>query len=208
MTLVGDVAQSTTPAGQERWQDVFAHLGPNGSSGTVADLTIGYRVPEPVLKVANRLLPLTGVNATESKSVRLVGDEPMWQHCASEQLAQRVATETMVLRKLHKVMGIVAPGRWHADIAEALAAAGFTCVGHVHELEPTEIPVFEAHAVKGLEFDGVLVVNPHEILAEGRSDVNDTPRGARLLYVAMTRAVQRLVLVTDGPAPAVIANQR
>ena len=72
MTLVGDVAQSTTPAGQERWADVFAHLDPTGAPGTVADLTIGYRVPEPVLSVANRLLPLTGVDATESRSVRVV----------------------------------------------------------------------------------------------------------------------------------------
>jgi hypothetical protein len=43
ITMVGDVAQSTTPAGQERWKDVFAHLGADGS---VADLTIGYRVPQ------------------------------------------------------------------------------------------------------------------------------------------------------------------
>src|SRR5262245_51412786 len=48
MTLVGDVAQSTAPAGQERWDDVFAHVAPPGPArrlGEVADLTIGYRVP-------------------------------------------------------------------------------------------------------------------------------------------------------------------
>ncbi len=48
--------------------------------------------------------------------------------------------------------------------------------------------------VKGLEFDGVVVVAPDEILTEG-SSTDATPRGARLLYVAMTRAVQRLDLV-------------
>jgi DNA helicase IV len=53
--------------------------------------------------------------------------------------------------------------------------------------------------VKGLEFDGVVVVNPHEILG-------DTTRGARLLYVAMTRAVQRLDFVTDGPRPDVLTD--
>jgi DNA helicase IV len=46
--------------------------------------------------------------------------------------------------------------------------------------------------VKGLEFDGVVVVEPDAILG-------DTPRGARLLYVAMTRAVQELAFVSTSP---------
>ena len=75
MTLVGDVAQSTTPAGQERWSTVFDHLSVRERPvGTIADLTIGYRVPEPILTVANRLLAHTGVDATESRSVRRTGD--------------------------------------------------------------------------------------------------------------------------------------
>jgi DNA helicase IV len=41
----------------------------------------------------------------------------------------------------------------------------------------------------------VVVVNPHQILA-------GTERGARLLYVAMTRAVQTLHLVGDAELPA------
>ena len=48
------------------------------------------------------------------------------------------------------------------------------------------------------EFDGVVVVSPHEIL-------DGTARGARLLYVAMTRAVQELAFVSDAPPPDVLA---
>ena len=52
MTLVGDVAQSTTPAGQRRWSDVFEHLGARRAvDGSIADLTIGYRVPQPILEI-------------------------------------------------------------------------------------------------------------------------------------------------------------
>ncbi len=205
MTLVGDVAQSTTPAGQERWADVFAHLGPNGSTGIVADLTIGYRVPEPVLRVANLLLPLTGVDATESRSVRLAGDAPVWDIGTSSTVVERTAAATRESKRLHKLTGVVAPLELHASITTALAALDLAAVDHVHELEPTEVPLFEPHAVKGLEFDGVVVVNPHDILSEG-SDADHTARGARLLYVAMTRAVQRLAFVTDAPAPAVISG--
>lgn len=191
MTLVGDVAQSTTPAGQERWSDVFAHLSASGTSGTVADLTIGYRVPEPVLSVANRLLPLTGVDATESRSVRTAGAAPKWHHTP-------VGPVVAEMKRIHKLTGVVAAPHLHEQITVDLAALGLTAVSHVHELAAGEVPLFSAHEVKGLEFDGVVVVNPHEIL-------DGTPRGARLLYVAMTRAVQRLDFVTNAPAPIVIA---
>ncbi|MFW2335025.1 HelD family protein, partial [Ilumatobacter sp.] len=193
-TLVGDVAQSTTPAGQERWADVFAYLGADGG---IADLTIGYRVPEPILEVANRLLPLTGVDSTASRSVRDTGRPPGWNDVGSADLAAAVATVVAAVKHRHKLTGVVAPAGWHEAVAAALAAAGFEAVDHVHELGHDDVPVFGPEAVKGLEFDGVVVVNPHEIL-------DGTARGARLLYVAMTRAVQELEFVTDGPHPAVI----
>ena len=48
-----------------------------------------------------------------------------------------------------------------------------------------------------------MIVNPHAILHEGGS--TPTQRGARLLYVAMTRAVQQVEFVTDDAPPGVIA---
>ncbi len=203
MTLVGDVAQSTTPAGQERWSEVFAHLGPAGSNGIVADLTIGYRVPEPILRIANRLLPLTGVDATESRSVRIAGEPPSWVRGPSDELAATVAASTAAMKSRHKLTGIVAPLALHKSIIAALLEHDLVGTDHVHNLERVEVPVFTAEAVKGLEFDGVIVANPHEILHENGDE--PTPRGARLLYVAITRAVQQVEFVTDAPAPPVIA---
>ncbi|WP_040494889.1 HelD family protein [Ilumatobacter nonamiensis] len=197
MTLLGDVAQSTAPAGQERWADVFAHLSPTGTSGTIADLTIGYRVPEAILTMANRLLPLTEVDATESRSVRVGGVPPTWNHGATDDLPWRVATTVQETKRLHRLTGLVAPLALHEAIATALAEVDLSAVDHVHELGPTEVPLFEPHAAKGLEFDGVVVANPHDILG-------DSALGARLLYVAMTRAVQRLAFVTDAAVPAVL----
>jgi len=194
-TLVGDVAQSTTPAGQERWSDVFAHLG---AEGAIADLTIGYRVPEPILEVANRLLPFTGVDATASRSVRVTGEAPAWHDTATATLATRVAEVVADVKHRHRLTGIVAPLERHEEIAAALGPAGFVAVDHVHELGHDDVPVFGPEAVKGLEFDGVVVVNPHEIF-------DGTARGARLLYVAMTRAVQELAFVTDAPRPDIVA---
>jgi hypothetical protein len=52
---------------------------------------------------------------------------------------------------------------------------------------------------KGLEFDAVLVVEPAAILAEG-------PRGPADLYVALTRATQRLGVLHRGPLPPALAG--
>ncbi|HWL45944.1 MAG TPA: ATP-binding domain-containing protein [Ilumatobacter sp.] len=202
-TLVGDVAQSTTPAGQQRWEDVFGYLFPGGTGadGSVAGLTIGYRVPEPILAVANRLLPLTGVDATASRSVRVVGDPPAWRRVDAPVLAAAVAESVTEVKHRHRLTGVVAPEPLHEAISAALASRGLVTVDHVHELGHDDIPLFDAEAVKGLEFDGVVVVNPHDILAAPGGQA----RGARLLYVAMTRAVQELTFVTDAPTPAVLA---
>ena len=186
---------------------MFGHLGADEVAGTIADLTIGYRVPEPSLLDANRLLAYTGVDATESRSVRRTGEPPTWHRATPEQLAVDTAALAVATKHRRRVSAIVAPQRWHDAIGLALAEHGLRAVDHVHELDPGDLPVFGPEAVKGLEFDGVIVVNPHEILSE-ETDRTMTDRGARLLYVAMTRAVQELHFVTDSHPPAVLAAER
>ena len=56
-----------------------------------------------------------------------------------------------------------------------------------------------ASETKGLEFDAVLVVEPERILANG-------PRGAAELYVALTRATQRLGVLHQGPLPQALTG--
>ncbi len=194
MTVLGDLAQSTTPAGQDDWDVALGHL--TRSAGSVAHLTIGYRVPAPVLDVANRLLPSTGVSTVASTSVRADGDPPVVVRVDPAQLAERAADEVVAVRHRHHLSGVVAPDRVVPALAEALAARGLRVVHRVQDLRRDEVPVFGAEAVKGLEFDGVVVVNPAEIVADG-----GPRRGARLLYVAMTRAVQVLHLVSDRDLP-------
>lgn len=190
MTILGDLAQSTTPAGQRDWDAVIEHLG--AAVGEVAHLTIGYRVPAPILDVANRLLPRTGVETVASRSVRVEGAPPTLEVVSTDALPAAVVEAVRTARHHHHLTGVVAPQELHLQLSEALRAAGYDAVGHVQGLAEMEIPLFAPEAVKGLEFDGVVVVNPATILDEGE-------RGARLLYVAMTRAVQHLHLVGDRP---------
>ncbi len=195
MTILGDLAQSTTPAGQRDWTVALGHL--RAAASQVAHLTIGYRVPAPILDMANRLLPLTAVESQASSSVRADGVDPAVRVVASGALFESVADEVRLVRHRHHNTGVVAVAESHAAIAAALAPVGLTAVDRVHDLAYDDVPVFTPEAVKGLEFDGVVVVNPHEIL-------DGTARGARLLYVAMTRAVQVLHFVGTEPLPAVL----
>ena len=114
------------------------------------------------------------------------------------ELADAVAAEVRDVRHRHHNSGVVAPNALHAALAEAFERIGLHAVDRVHDLGHDDVPVFHAEAVKGLEFDGVVVVNPHEIF-------DGSALGARLLYVALTRAVQVLHIVTDTPLPTAIA---
>jgi DNA helicase IV len=196
ITILGDLAQSTTPAGQRDWDDVLRLLGTSSAEGTaeVAHLTIGYRVPAPILDVANRLLPFTGVRTQASRSVRVEGVDPLLRMASDADLATAVADEVKLVRHRHHNSGVVAPEALFPAIAKALDVVGLHAVDRVHDLGHLDVPVFHAEAVKGLEFDGVVVVNPHEIF-------DGSERGARLLYVAMTRAVQVLHFVSSSPLP-------
>lgn len=197
MTILGDLAQSTTPAGQRDWDHAIRFLRQGDATAEVAHLTIGYRVPAPILDVANRLLPFTGVTSQASRSVRSDGLPPSLRVVAPEALAATVADELRAVRHRHHNSGIVAPEALFTPIAEALAAVGLHGTDRVHDLGPDDVPIFHAEAVKGLEFDGVVVVNPHEIF-------DGSERGARLLYVAMTRAVQVLHFVSTAALPAAL----
>ena len=96
----------------------------------------------------------------------------------------------LIARHRHVLTGVVAPRRLHEAITASLAAHSLEAVERVQDLQRSHIPVFTAEDVKGLEFDAVVVVNPAEVF-------DGSARGARLLYVAMTRAVQVLRMVGD-----------
>jgi DNA helicase IV len=189
------LAQSTTPAGQRAWSDVQRSLGAGAAS--TAELTIGYRVPAPVLEAANRLLPLTAVDVAASRSVRSAGEPPVVRVVSSAELMSALVEEVAAVRHRHPLTGVVVPPGRRGQVADALATAGLRVIDRVQPGSPADVPLFSVEDVKGLEFDGVVVVSPHEIL-------DGTSRGARLLYVAMTRAVQTLHFVTDTSLPAVL----
>jgi UvrD-like helicase C-terminal domain len=106
--------------------------------------------------------------------------------------------ELSALRPSGTVAVIVPPSLFN-PVAQALYSSGIT-YGHVGRgaLDET-VTLLTIEDAKGLEFDSVTVVEPHRI-------VNETPQGLRALYVAFTRATQRLVIVHSEALPAPLAG--
>jgi DNA helicase IV len=194
LTVLGDLAQATEPGGQRDWDEAIAALGATGRS-TLAELTVGYRVPGPILELANRVLLGAEVSVTPSRAARVDGDAPLEIEVAADRLGRAVVDQVVALRARHPQTGVIAAASRVPEIIAALAADGLRGVLRLQGLEPDEVPVLPAESAKGLELDGVVLVDPDGISA-------GTARGTRLLYIAITRAVQHLTIVRPALAPA------
>jgi superfamily I DNA/RNA helicase len=197
MTVVGDVAQTGTAAGASSWADALRpHLR---DAWRMAELTVNYRTPAEVMAVAAEVLAASGAEATAPRSVRSTGELP-WQLPVDEgRLARRVAEEAAGLVDLPGTTAVVVPPSRLDAVADAVAAA-LPGAGAGAAAELTErVVVLTPAGTKGLEFDSVLVVDPVAIVAEG-------VRGQHDLYVALTRATQRLGVVHPGGLPAELAG--
>jgi DNA helicase IV len=193
MTVLGDLAQATGPASPGSWDETLAHLG-RPRNAQAEELTMGYRLPGSVLALANRLLARAAPGIAPARSVRPDGDPPDLHRVAPDELVDQVAAHAVsMVADLATVAVIAAPARV-AELRAALEARGVV-LAEPGEVDPDRpIVVVPAPLAKGLEFDGVIVVEPAEIVA-------GSDHGIRLLFVALTRAVQHLAIAYTDELP-------
>ncbi|MGB6182926.1 MAG: 3'-5' exonuclease [Rhodococcus sp. (in: high G+C Gram-positive bacteria)] len=181
MTLVGDVAQTGDPAGASSWQDV---LGPYvAKRWKLTELTVNYRTPAAIMEVAQRVLEALDPEASIPRSVRDNGEIP-WAH--------RVDPRDMVAAVERHVADHPRPG-----MSAVLAPSEM--VASLAHLESESVRVCTVRDAKGLEFDSVLLVDPATM-------VDNSARGINDLYVALTRATQRLGIVHTSALPKVMGH--
>ena len=195
MTILGDIAQSTGVGAQESWAAVTSGLGIDASLVRRRELTVGYRVPGPILEYANRLLPITAPDITPSTSIRSRGVGAEHHHVDAAAIGSTVAELAAGLSSEWSTIGVIAP-KGHMDgVLQALGEAGLEAGDTRKAMELDKpISVVDPPTAKGLEFDVTIVVEP--------ADFVDLPNGLRLLYVALTRSVQRLLIVRAGEMPS------
>jgi DNA helicase IV len=202
MTVVGDVAQTGAPWGAGSWARSLEPHAPG--RWRVAELTVNYRTPAEIMAVAADLLAEVDPELAPPRSVREAGTAPWRLRLDADELPARLPEVVAGEREAvgDGKLAVVVPAARAAALGRRLAAAlpAATAAEGPAVLD-APVAVLTVTQVKGLEFDAVVVAEPAEILG-------GSPRGGNDLYVALTRATQRLGVVHSGPLPAALARLR
>ena len=181
MTLVGDVAQTGSPAGAATWDDVLEPI--IGSRWHLHELTVNYRTPAEVMGVAASVLAEIDPELEAPQSIRATGRKPVQAHTVAEAL-----THVEQVAQPDRLVAVIAPAELleatRAEVRDFLGGGA----GGAGDSKLTNCAVYDITTSKGLEFDEVIVVAPDQIVAQ-------SPQGLQDLYVALTRATQGLVVV-------------
>ena len=199
MTVVGDIAQATGALAPNDWDDVLRHLpdgSQNGKPARVIGLSVGYRIPANIMELANRVMMAATPSLRAPTSVRLGDEHPEFVQVAPSELMTAVVTAT---KDLDADVGegniaVVVPDAMFEAVSLALDEAGIEHGKATRIGLSMGITVVPVSVVKGLELDGVVVVEPADIVASEQ-------QGLRALYVALTRSTQRLTIVHAKPLP-------
>ncbi|MDP9464955.1 MAG: ATP-binding domain-containing protein, partial [Actinomycetota bacterium] len=196
MTVVGDIAQATGALAPNDWADVLRYL-PDQKPSRVIGLSVGYRIPAQIMALANQVMLAATPTLRSPTSVRQSDDHPEFVRSTPDDLLVAVAAATRALTEeiADGTIAVVAPDSMVDSVSQALESAGIehgraTRTGL--EMGVTVVPV---SVVKGLELDGVVVVEPASIVTEEQ-------QGLRALYVALTRSTRRLTIVHANALPA------
>ncbi|MVA76545.1 AAA family ATPase [Auraticoccus sp. F435] len=198
VTLLGDLAQATTPWATSSWQESLRHLG---QQAEVEELLAGFRVPASVIDFAARLLPTIAPGLRAPYAIRrsrgdlrvVRGDAGAAVAAAGEALARE------------GTVGLVVADASLDQVVAALTAAGLDhgVLGRdTEEALRHRLEVVPASLAKGLEFDHVVLLEPADVVAGEADEVT----GLRRLYVCLTRAVTSLVVVHRRDLPAALAG--
>ncbi|MFI6639549.1 HelD family protein [Streptomyces sp. NPDC050504] len=200
VTVLGDLAQGTTPWATASWAEALGHLGK--PDAVVEELTAGFRVPREVIAYASRLLPHMSPGLAEVKSVReSPGSLEVREVAAGTRDAEVVAACAEALKQEGSI-GLIAADARVAALGAALSGAGYSYLSPGEETTAeSRLTLVPASLAKGLEYDYVVLDEPAEVVA-GEPDERT---GLRRLYVALTRAVSGLTVCHASPVPGQLA---
>jgi DNA helicase IV len=199
MTVVGDMAQASDLGGGSSWQEV---LGPHlDDRWRLERLTINYRTPAEIADVAGDVLALIDPELHPPRPVRQTGVVPWSRQAAPRELP--AALGSLAGLEASKIgagrLAVIVPGSRLAELTQAVADVVPDVISAEAPDLDRPVVVLSVAQAKGLEFDSVLVADPQRILA-------DSPRGLNDLYVAITRATQRLGVVHEEDLPKVLSR--
>ncbi|MEZ0022448.1 DNA helicase IV [Kitasatospora sp. MAP12-15] len=195
-TVLGDLAQGTTPWATASWADALHHLGK--PTAHIEELTTGFRVPEEVIAYASRLLPAIAPGLAPATSIRDTPGSLMIHHIP-DRLVESVVEACRAALEHEGSTGLIVADARIPLYEEALTAAGLAFLTPGTETTAAaRLTLVPASLAKGLEYDYVVLDEPAAVVA-GEPDQRT---GLRRLYVALTRAVSGLTVLHADPLPA------
>ncbi|MEW2130752.1 UvrD-helicase domain-containing protein [Streptomyces sp. NPDC005435] len=197
-TVLGDLAQGTTPWATRSWEEALGHLGK--ADGVIEELTAGFRVPTDVITYASRLLPHIAPGLTPVASVR---ENPGFFEVRTAEGSDEVIAACEELLRNEGSTGLIAADARIPALAQALTAAGIGFLAPGEETtRETRLTLVPASLAKGLEYDYVVLDEPQAVV-DGEPDERT---GLRRLYVSLTRAVSGLIVTHTAALPAQLAG--
>ena len=193
-TVLGDLAQGTTPWAAPTWESLLSNLGKPDTP--IRELSVGYRVPRQILDYASHLLAVIAPELRPASSLRADPSALDVVAVPASALGPEVAAAAAQACTRPGSVAVIAADPQVPSLAAALAAAGLEHGAPGSDARLTLVPVTLA---KGLEFDHVIVVEPARIAAA-------EARGLQRLYVALTRAVSRLTVLHAEPLPEALPS--
>ena len=193
MTVVGDLAQATGPFAPDTWDDILRYL-PDNRPSKVVGLSVGYRIPAQIMKLAERVMNEAAPGLRAPRSIREGDAEPLiieTKILVGESVQHAIAMRDQLEGGN---VAIVAADSRCTEIEDELTKRNIE-FGRAGSSGLTfDLTVVPVSVVKGLELDGVIVVEPTEI-------VESELHGMRALYVALTRSTRRLAVAHARPMP-------
>ncbi|WP_440901538.1 HelD family protein [Actinosynnema sp.] len=194
-TVLGDLAQATSPSAVRDWSEVLDHL--ERPDGDVEVLDRGYRVPAEIIDFAARLLPSIAPGLAGPRSFRHSEGALRVTRVEPGSLLDEVVRGCADALRGEGSVALIAADADVPALRAALTAAGLPSA-HPGDEDGERLTLAPVTLAKGLEYDSVLLVEPARVVAA-------EPRGLQRLYVALTRAVSTLHVLHAQDLPAQLA---
>jgi DNA helicase IV len=199
VTVLGDLAQATTPWATRSWQESLTHLG--HPDAEIEELVAGFRVPGAVIDFAARLLPRIAPALKPPHSIRRSRGELDLRRQTHPEVG--LGTAALAALESEGTVGVIVPDRSVAAVRKVLEQHGirYDLLGEDAQIFDARVDLVPATLAKGLEFDHVVLLEPAGIVAGEPDEVT----GLRRLYVCLTRAVTSLVVLYRDDLPDILA---
>jgi DNA helicase IV len=191
-TIVGDPAQSSWPHTEEADRAKESALGQVKTRRRFR-LTTNYRNSAEIFELAASVVRSEVSTDELPTPVRATGWLPSVRAVGPDELpAESVAASAELLDQVEGTVGVITAMGRRGEVSGWLA--------ELIEKSDSRLRVVGSLEAKGLEYDAVLLVQPSELVAESVT-------GRRALYVALSRATQRLTILSDDDSWRTAARQ-